>query len=180
MNAKRLPSVPIGGRWADRLATPSPRSRFVSWLRSSSRRRQPRAGQRQHAVLNDQPYLRRRLRTGVLEVGHLPVTDLRRSLPDRPGSASRRCGNTVIDDDFQQPPGDRLRCLLASTFPGDPRTLRDPHSVCSMFSHAASDNGRDRRVPLAANRRSVDAHFKCASPRHAAHSRDNQSRMWRK
>ena len=42
----------------------------------SSGRRQPRRGQRQHIVLDDQPTLRRRVRAGGLEVGHLPVTDL--------------------------------------------------------------------------------------------------------
>ena len=43
---------------------------------NDSGRRQPRRGQRQRIVLDDQPTLRRRVHTGRLEVGHLPVTDL--------------------------------------------------------------------------------------------------------
>jgi hypothetical protein len=53
------------------------RSRFCKLLRWSSRRSQPRRGERQHIVLNDQATLERHVCTGGLEVRHLPVTDLR-------------------------------------------------------------------------------------------------------
>ena len=68
------------------------------------------------------------LKSGIFQS---PISD---SPPDRPGSASRRSGTLVVDDDLQQPPADRLRCLLAWTFSSDPRAI--DLLLFSMFSHA--------------------------------------------
>ena len=48
----------------------------LSWSAAGSDCPSPRRGERQHIVLHDQPTLTDRVRTGRLEVGHLPVTDL--------------------------------------------------------------------------------------------------------
>jgi hypothetical protein len=76
--------------------------------------------QRQHIVLNDKPSLRRRVRTGSLEVRHLPVTDLGGLREIVQSQLSVDSAGLVVDHDFQQPQADYFGCLLAWTFPNDP------------------------------------------------------------
>ena len=72
------------------------------------------------------------------ELRHLPVADLRLRESSRLSVPPIR-QPLSIDDDLQQPSADGLRCLLAWTFPGRPRTSGVP--VFNMFSHAPLDIG---------------------------------------
>jgi hypothetical protein len=107
-----------------------------------SARPQPRRGERQHIVLNDQPTLRRRVCTGHLERRHLPVTDLRSLGKIVQSQRATDPASLVIDDDLQQPPGDCFGCLLAWTFPSDPGAI-DPLKFdipCAAPFRVASDD----------------------------------------
>jgi hypothetical protein len=87
---------------------------------SPSGRRQPRRCERHRIVRDQQPTLGGRVGTSSPEVGLPPVTDLgclrqivQRQLPADPAAP-------LVDDGLQQPSADRLRRLLAWTFPNDP------------------------------------------------------------
>jgi hypothetical protein len=66
------------------------------------------------------------------ENGHLPVTDLGLREIVQAERASD-AATLVVDDDPQQPSGDRLRRLLAWMFPGYPWAM--DAMLFDMFSH---------------------------------------------
>ena len=70
-----------------------------------------------------------------------------------PGYSERPVAQSAADpaalfvhDDGQQPSAHRLRCLLASAFPGRPTRRK---ALLDMFSHAVRHNGRDIYWPVA-------------------------------
>ena len=98
-----------------------------------SGRRQPRRGQRQRIVLNDQPTLRRRVVQAILKSGifQSPTSVSARSSRV---SVDADPASLVIHGDFQQPPGNASAVCLTGRF----RAIRGRPvircSVCSPMS----------------------------------------------
>ena len=97
-----------------------------------SGRRQPRRGERQHIVPDDQPTLRGRVGTGRLKVRHLPIADLGGLRQIIQGQRTTDPTALVVDHDLQQPSADRFRCLLDLTVSGrSERRWRPCCWICS-------------------------------------------------
>ena len=95
-------------------------------------RPQPRNGQRQRIVPDNQPTLRGRVSARRPVIGHRPIADFGvRQIVEAQAPADPAA--PVVDDDLQQPVAKRLRGLLTWTRWGTPRSKT---LLFNVFPHA--------------------------------------------